>query len=751
MRYAILPLILACASASAFAQAADEDIRPGEVTQDQSRIDFQIDLSDGQLVTLTTLSDTNFDTVLQINGANGQTLAENDDYSGGGLQSQIIFQPPSPGVYTASVTGFGGNVGTFELQVTQGVEFGLSDAAQILVQDVVTLDNASPTHSVNIDLTEGDILVANTYAIGPNIDTTLELRSPTGSIAAQNDDSGEGGTLNSQILLLINQTGRYELVLGTYSGADFGDVMISAAIDPEAELPYDFTAIEGTEIARETGAIDEDQSSREYPILLEAGQTLLVLADTMSGDLDPVLRVLGPDGQPVALNDDRGDGSLNSGIAITATETAEYTVVMERYSGGNSSGEYSLVMSLVDAAIVDELRALRENISLSGETLSIRTEDFIVHYTLEGADASSEAYAREVGVALQENLDAQTAIGFAEPIRDDEGLYRAFVTEAGGVLGFARPVDTVFDNPDTPDVREQTAARAVFVIDNDFAGLGDASPSSLIRATATHELNHIVQYGYDATEGLNWLYESTASWIETVTVGEDQDATDYVSADFAQPGTCWSTSDQGLDYGQWTLLQSIADVHGNEMIVRFWENAVHLDGLDTMDAALRDADSSLVEAITRWRAQNYALDYELAPVFNRTVEVRGTLSASSRGFGKGLLEQLGVNYFALDLDEPSTISVRSSADIGLFILGQRGGEIQVIPMGNSGTVDPAEWEHIGLMVMNSALPPAPGECSGDRYQLEISAGSGATPTATFRFSDRHFIIPGHDEAEAASD
>ncbi|WP_394692970.1 DVUA0089 family protein [Hyphobacterium sp.] len=747
MRYGALSLILACATASAFAQGAQDDIRPGEVSQTQPSVDFQIDLSNGQMVTLTTESDTNFDTVLRIVSANGQILAENDDYAGGGLQSQIIFQPPSPGVYTASVTGYGGSFGAFELHVTDGVDFGLSDAAQILTQEVVTLNNGSPTHSVGLDLTEGDILVADTYAISPNVDTTLELRSPTGSVAAQNDDSREGGTLNSRILLQINQTGRYQLVLGSYSGADVGDVMISAAIDPEAELPYDFSAIEGTEIARYTGIIDDNQSSQEYPVSLDAGQTLLVLADALSGDLDPVLRLLGPDGQPVALNDDRGDGSLNSAIALTIEESGDYTVSMERYRGGNSSGEFSLVLSLVDAAIVDELRALRENISLSGEVLSIRTDDFIVFYTLEGEDASSEAYAIEVGAALQESLDAQIAIGFAEPIRDDEGVFRAFITEAGGVLGFARPVETVFDNPWTTDSREETASRAVFVIDNDFAGLGDAGPSSLIRATATHELNHIVQYGYDSTEGLDWLYESTASWIETVTVGDDQDATDYVSSDFSRPGRCWSTSDEGLDYGQWTLLQSIADVHGNEMIVRFWENAAHLDGLETMDAALREEGSSLNEAVIRWRAQNYALDYDLAPVFNRTVEVSGTISPASRAGSKGLLEQLGVNFFALDLAEPTTISVNRGENIGLFVLGQRNGEIQVIPLGSSGTVDPTGWEHLGLMVMNTAMPPAPGECSGERFQLAVTPASGAMPDPAFGFSDRNFIIPGQDEEE----
>ncbi|MEE2565080.1 pre-peptidase C-terminal domain-containing protein [Hyphobacterium marinum] len=747
MRFGVLSVVFACAAAPVFAQDTGGDVRPGEVSAEQPRADFELDLSEGQMVTLTTRSDTNFDTVLQVLDANGRVLAENDDYAGGGLQSQVIFQPPAPGFYTAAVTGYGGGFGSFELDVHEGVDFGLSGEADILFQEVVSLANGSPTQSVRVNFSAGDIAVINTFAITPGIDTTLELRGPNGAVIAQNDDSQEGGTLDSQIILEISESGQYAVIAGSYSGSDTGDLMLSVATDPNADVPYDFSAIGGEEIARYTGTIDDTQPSREYPVTLTAGQTLLALADATSGELDTVLRILGPDGQPVALNDDRGDGSLNSAIALTASETGEYTVSMERYRGSNGSGEFSLVLSLVDAVIVDELRTLRENINLSGEVRTIRTEDFIVHYTLEGVDASSEAYALEVGASLQENLDAQVAIGFAEPIRDSDGYYRAFVSNVGGALGFARPVETVFDNPFTGDVREEMASRAVFVIDNDFVGLGDAGASSLIRATATHELNHIVQYGYDAIEELDWLYESTASWIETVTVGEDQDATDYVAADFSRPGRCWSTPDEGLDYGQWTLLQSIADVHGNRMVVRFWENAVHMDGLETMDAALRDAGSDLTEAVTRWRAQNYALDYDLAPVFTSTVEMSGTLSGTGSGRAKGRIEELGVNYLALDLDGPATLSVTGTGEMAMFLLGQRGGEIQVIPLGQSGTVEPGQWETASLMVINTALPPSPGVCTGENYQINITEPGDDRPGASYRFSDRHFIVPGEDDEE----
>ena len=154
-------------------------------------------------------------------------------------------------------------------------------------------------------------------------------------------------------------------------------------------------------------------------------------------------------------------------------------------------------------------------------------------------------------------------------------------------MGYTKPVQMVFDNPNTAGVLETGAARAVFVIDNDFRGMGKrAPPESLMRATATHEFNHVVQFGYDFQEGLHWLYEATASWTETTTVGSDQDATDYVETDFAAPELCWTTTARGHDYAQWTLLQSLADAHGERIVVRLWENSVTYDGFETMAQTL---------------------------------------------------------------------------------------------------------------------------------------------------------------------
>lgn len=743
MRSVIVMAGLACMAGCAGAQSTPEDVLAGEVTEAQPQVDFPLMLDAGDIVTVTTSSAENFDTILALTGPDGRLLAENDDMSPGTLQSQIVLQVPSSGQYTVSVTGYGGSTGAFELDVEDGVDFGLSSAAQTLREDIVALSAAAPTQDFTFDLAADDILVATTFALTGGLDTTLSLTGPDGMIVSQNDDRGDG-TLNSQIVFQAQQAGRYEVEIGSFSGNESGELVISLAIDPNAEVPFDFSSIEGAQFAEYSGAITDGQPSISYPVVLDEGQTLYAYADALSGDLDTLLRLSAPDRHPVAVNDDRGDGSLNSAIAYTAMQSGTYTLEMSRYQGSSSGGEFELILSFVDADVVDLLQELRERvITLSGDVETIQTEDFLVHYTLDGDDASSREYAESLGESLQEIYDIQIGrMGWSEPIRDDDGLYRVFVADAGGSLGVAYPVEVVFDNPNTADVRESEAARAIFLVENDFLGLGkEASAHSLMRATATHEFNHIVQYGYDAEEELGWLYESTASWIETVTVGADQDATDYVETDYRSPHTCWTTTEGGFNYSQWTLLQSIADVHGEDMIVRFWENSVELDGFETMEAALREANTSLPDVIQRWRAQNFARDYDLAPLFDTTVAPRATISETGPWQSKGGLEQLGANYLELALDGQFAISIDGDAGLEVLALGVADGEVHVMPLGRSGGLDTSGYDTVWLMVFHRTMPEEPGACSGVGYSLDIQPASVVTAEAGYRFDARHFEVP----------
>lgn len=750
MRASIISLaMLVFLAGGALAQSPADQVFEGELVEGAAGATFDLLLEAGQIVTLTTASSDRLDTILTLSGPDGQILAENDDVQPGVLTSQLMFVPPVSGHYTAEITDYNGTLGRFSLTLSYRLDAGLSDAAQILREQTLTFDASRTEHRIAFDLAEGDILVASTFALDGDLDSTLALLDADGNILAQNDDRGDL-TLNSQIIHLAAQTGSYQLLVSTYGGNGSGDMAVSVAIDPDAELPFDFAAIEGTPIAVHHGEINDDQPSHTFPVELQAGQTLLVLADALSGDLDPVLRLSGADGFPVAMNDDRGDGSLNAAIAFTAPQDARYQLELSRYRSGGSSGTFELTLSTVDASVVAVIQALMENtITLSGPELLYQTPGFNIYYTLEGIDASSEDYVHSVGEALQEVLEIQlNRIGWAEPVRDEDGRYRAYVADAQGSMGITRPVQVVFDNPNTPDVRERAAARTLFIIENDFAGLGKTAPiHALMRATVTHEFNHVVQFGYDGEEALDWLYEATASWTETTTVGADQDATDYTEADFEAPQLCWTTEVEGHDYGQWTLLQSLADSHGEGFIVKVWENSVALDGFETLEQALNEVGSTIPDAIQRWRAQNYARAYDLAPLFPIAVHNQHTFTHEGRWTLKGGLEQLGANYIALEAAGRFNIALRGDANLEVLALGQRRGEIEVIPLGRSGVVDTAGFETMALMVFNRAMPEAPGMCSGTGYTIEVSPSTRRPARTAYRFSAEHLIPVDRSEVE----
>lgn len=729
-------------TASAAGQTSTAQHFEGELTTRGARASFPLQLEAGQIVTLQTSAE-GLDTVLTLNGPGGRAVAENDDQGDGLLTSRIVHVVQTSGAYSAVVTGFNGAQGAFELDVSYGLDVGLSDAARILREERRSLSAQTTEIRVPVTLRADEIFVASTFALSPELDTTLTLRNAAGEILAQNDDRGDG-SLNSQIIYQAARAGRYEIVASSYGGNGIGDFMLSLAIDPEAEAPFNFASIEGRVIARHEGEIGDAQPSHQYQVTLAAGQTLLAVADVTGGNLDPVLRVNAPDGLPVALNDDRGDGSLNSAVAFTAREAGVYIVELSRFRQGNSSGGFRLVLSSVDASVVATLQNLLANqVSLSGPELAVETQDFRVAYTLEGRDASTEDYARAVANTLQRMLLAQEQLGFAAPVRADDGRYHAYVADARGVMGYAKAEQVVFDNPNTADVRETSAARGVLVIDNDFGSMGKkASAESLMHATVTHEFNHIVQYGYDSEEGLQWLYESTASWVEVATAGADQDASGYVETDFLAPQLCWTTSTPGHNYAQWTLLQSLADVHGDRIVARLWENAVAYDGLETMSRTLSGVGTDIPAALQRWRVQNFARDYDLAPVLGRAVALSGAIARDGVWRPRSGVEQLGANYVTLRLRGPRTFTLNGDDNLELVALGLRNGRIEAYPLGRGGVFDASRFAYAALMVFNRAVPEQPGACESATYAIDVApAARTPAPTPAYQFDARHFAPP----------
>lgn len=736
-------VVLALGGAGLVSQTAAQPAatHSGELTAQAPRASYEVTLQAGQVVTLTTDTDTNLDTVLTLIGPDGEPVAQNDDDASGDLTSEIVYGAARAGTYTAVVTGYGNATGSFSLTITEGLNVGLSDAATILREESVSLSTAQTEVRFPVDLEAGQIFVASTFALSPDLDTTLTLLDADGEMLRQNDDR-EPGNLNSQIIIQPVRAGRFTVVVSSYSGQDIGELMLSLAIDPEADAPFDMASVERTPFDRHEGRVTSDQPIYSRTVTLEAGQTLLATADAPGEDLDPILRLEDADGHPVALNDDRGDGSLNSAIAYTAPAAGTYTLEVSGY--GTSTGGFLLELSHVDASVVGTLQAVLEDpVSLSGAEQVIETADFRLYYTLEGSDATTLEFAQLTAEALQNAYTRQvTELGWAPPVRDDDNRYRAYIADARGAMGFMQPVRIVFDNPGTADVREEGASRGILVIHNDLSAGRTEAIEGLMRATVVHEFNHLVQHGYDSNEGLSWLYESTASWIEIATAGEEEDASRYAATDFASPQLCWTTATEGHDYGQWTLLESLAEHHGRDIVRRLWEQAAVHDGMDTMSMTLAEVGTTIPDALRQWRIQNFARDYDIAPRLTRAVASGGEIKRLGSWSAGPDIEELGAAYIRVRLQGAHRFVLSGGEGLELSALGVRNGQVEVIPLGRDGTFDASGYDYAALMVFNTSVPRRPGDCTGQDYAIEVSASTAAPASPAYRVDATHFAQPG---------
>jgi hypothetical protein len=214
VRACIAFVVLVLMTASAVGQTPASQRHEGAITSRAPRASFQLQLEPGQIVTLTTSSRTNVDTVLTLNGPNGRRVAENDDQEPGVLSSRIIYVARAGGVHTAVVSGYNGATGAFELNVSYGLNVGLTNAARTLREETVSLDRRHTEARFGVDLNANDIFVASTFALADTLDTTLTLVDPSGAVVAQNDDRGDG-TLNSQLIHQVARAGHFEVVAST--------------------------------------------------------------------------------------------------------------------------------------------------------------------------------------------------------------------------------------------------------------------------------------------------------------------------------------------------------------------------------------------------------------------------------------------------------------------------------------------------------------------------------------------------------
>lgn len=612
-------------------------------------------------------------------------------------------------------------------------------------------------------------------------------------VFADNDDiDADAGNFNSALVYTFPEDGDYSIavtdccrsdVSGVFHltlGFNAPQVLTGTALPNGATiaLPYEPTYVPVTpavaggsdaQVQEFTGDIGGDTRFVYYDIFgAVAGQTVYLYAE--SNDIDTVLGICDITCEEIfAENDDISERNFNSALEFTFPADGDYSIVVGDCCNEEAAGSFVLQLGYnapevlrgegtpngaeiaaeylptraeipevdrTESASCDSLE-LRERPTLSGPTLTVGTDNFLIHYTLEGEDATTEAFVAEVLAFVETVLEVQTQqLGWPLPPSDcGEGgdtrfdFYLSEILDEG-ILGFAQPENVVGDNTNSPQT-EAWAAYSFLSIDNDFQGV--SPPLSVMRATVAHEFHHGIQFGYDIGDATRWFYEATASWMELQTSIADEDATNYTPAVLQQPDLCIGTLEEESGvrlYGEWLLIDTLAQDFGGDSIIRLWEGIAANEGMVNYYDFIAEMGSTPQDVLRHYAVRNLLRDYELGNAFPATVRVEasindtGTVTPSQSG-----VQEMSADYVLIRRRGNYTFAIDNS-NLSLVVVGiDRGtGQAQVFDLGQSGTVDTTAFSNAYVIILNNAQHADTESCSTTNWQLTVSDGSGSAPT-----------------------
>jgi len=735
LRLLSIVLILLLAFGQVVAQ--DGETFTGELEDDRDENEHEIELEEGDsvLITAVATSGSELDTILSLENEDGDEVAYNDDYEfPTSTNSQFAYTAEDDGEYTIIISAYSGSSGEYEITV-EFITLGEPDLEfEGYMGDDVDDDE------YEIDLDEGDgVIISLEAASGSDLDTVLALLDEDGNEVAFNDDRASGD-FNSEIVYVAEEDGEYTIIVSNYPDSSGDYVLTVTFVSGEEAEQFGVTSGGSTRPEVDTtperdpdetyeGTIDSDEEPDEYEIELEEGDFVIAAMYETDGEMDTLLYVLDPDGNEIARNDDRGDYStFNSQVAFEAEEDGEYTIVASNYP--EYPGDYTLEIYFADE---DEylLAAQAMRVLLSGPVEFYDTDNFRIHYTLEGVDATDEDYVEEVGEIMEEILVIQTEeLGWALPPSDGsqggDSRYDVYLINQDGIYGYASSSSAEGDNPNT-SFEEEHAQAAFLVLDNDYAEFDDAERA--LYATAAHEFHHVIQYGYDSSDW-NWYYEATASWMETVTYPDEELASIYVDNVYGYPEACFGGDGDadpsgGGIYGTWLFFEFMARELDDDAPVLLWDYIAEEDGWEPLELTLEEYDETIESFVAQYHINNLMRDYEFVDSFEgatvwleETIDDEGDWEASGDG-----IQELGANYFFLDVsDDVYTIEIDDD-ELQLFVIGINGDDAEVYGGDDEVTIDTDDYDDVYIMVFNPDYDNDILECEYTEYEITVEASS----------------------------
>lgn len=392
-----------------------------------------------------------------------------------------------------------------------------------------------------------------------------------------------------------------------------------------------------------------------------------------------------------------------------------------------------------------------ERPQLSGATKQHEAEFFIIHYTLQGYDATTKYYVEKLAEALEKSFDVQiNQLGWRLPPFDcgeggDTRLDVYVMDISDGAIGYAVPEQVIGDNPNTQAI-ELYASYTYLVIDNDMSFTDYRTAIDVMQVTAAHELHHNIQFGYDVNESYEGLYESGASWIETLVYPETAEVYDYLLDLLPTTDLCLGAMPRGYGtriYAEWVMLDSLARDYGMNSYRDVWEYLAIAEGMEGFYTSLARLGTTSQDVMARLAVRLLLLDFAHAYRFPTTVSLEAVIDAEG-DFAppKDGVQQLGVDYVAVELKGVHTFSV-DKPFIHLYFVGINGDEAWVHPLLSRGTIDTARYERGYLIVQNTKLHRTQGECRFDGWQINVTQGGGKplAPSTGGTWNASNFVAP----------
>ncbi len=128
-----------------------------------------------------------------------------------------------------------------------------------------------------------------------------------------------------------------------------GVVSLLLVVSVRAQTPSVFPVRPGTL----EGNINETVPNVRYSFEARAGDSVSILMETTSGDLDPLLILSDPKGEAIERNDDRVSGDRNAEIALTLFRAGTYVIEATRFENGTSSGTFRLTLAISNTTATD--------------------------------------------------------------------------------------------------------------------------------------------------------------------------------------------------------------------------------------------------------------------------------------------------------------------------------------------------------------------------------------------------------------